>query len=304
MSQAPRYIVVDWGTSNFRAFLVDAATGECLDDRRAEAGIKALNRDEFPHYCARQLGEWRAGGDVPVYLAGMVGAARGWREAPQLSLPVTLESLADHCIDAPGMENSWIIPGAKWVDTEASGNVDVMRGEEIQIFGARALLGESACWFCLPGTHSKWATLSGDALIRFTTAMTGELYHAVRFHTLPGEPARDDAPLNEDAFRLGLERSEGEGGVLHALFEARSRHLYTGLEADEVGSFLSGVLIGAEVEAMRALSAEQEIVLVGASGLSPLYETALLRRSIAVRMVSSDAATLAGVRALMAVRHR
>ena len=253
---------------------------------------------------ARQLGGWRAGGNVPVYLAGMVGAARGWSEAPQLSLPVTLEDLSHHCIAAPGMDNSWIIPGVKWVDTAASGNVDVMRGEEIQIFGARALSGKSAGWFCLPGTHSKWATLSGDALVRFTTAMTGELYHAVRFHTLPGEPARDDAPLDDAAFRLGLERSEGEGGVLHALFEARSRHLYAGLDAGAVGSFLSGVLIGAEVDAMQALCDEQEVVLVGSSGLSPLYETALLRRGIAVRVVSSDAASRAGVRALMAAGHR
>ncbi|WP_110631506.1 2-dehydro-3-deoxygalactonokinase [Salinicola salarius] len=309
-----RLIVIDWGTSNFRAFLVDTASGEVLDSRRSASGLRALSQSEFPHYCASQTDDWRNGGGaasgaegvasgaekVPVYLAGMVGSARGWFEAPQLELPATAADLADNVVAAPGLDNVWIVPGVKQVTPE---HVDVMRGEEVQAFGALALAGIDSGDCCLPGTHSKWARLEGGRMAEFTTVMTGELYHAVRFHTLPGEPARDEAPFDESAFRLGVSRAGCPGGVMHALFEARSRHLYAGLEAGQVGSFLSGVLIGEEVHAMRQARPGLDTVrLVGADSLRESYTLALEAAGIRVEAVDSDRATLAGVMAV-AARH-
>ncbi|MBY5926281.1 MULTISPECIES: 2-dehydro-3-deoxygalactonokinase [Halomonas] len=301
-----RLIAIDWGTSNFRAFLVDRQSGECLESVRSDAGLRSLTTAEFPHYCEAQVGAWREGGKVPVYLSGMVGSARGWSEAPQLEVPRSALDLADNVVPAPGLDNAWIVPGLKVVRDD---HVDVMRGEEIQAFGAFALKGLSSGVCCLPGTHSKWARLEGDRLVDFSTMMTGELYHAVRFHTLPGEPSRTadnsgDA-FDADGFAQGLAAAEHPAGLMHALFEGRSRHLYAGLQASQVGSFLSGVLIGAEVLAQREHLIEQQagVVLVGSSGLNPLYRQALERHAIAVDEVDSDSATLAGLIAL-AERHR
>ncbi|MHB0774641.1 2-dehydro-3-deoxygalactonokinase [Halomonas sp. WWR20] len=296
-SKAPRQLIaVDWGTSNFRAFLVDLDTGQCVDSRRSEAGLRALATAEFPHYCEAHVGDWRGDGEVPVYLAGMVGSARGWSEAPQLELPVAAADLAAHIVPAPGLANVWIVPGVKVVTAE---HVDVMRGEEVQAFGALALAGVSEADCCLPGTHSKWARLEEGRLASFTTVMTGELYHAVRFHTLPGEPARDEAVFDEAAFRQGLGRAGCPGGVMHALFEARSRHLYSGLIAAQVGSFLSGVLIGEEVRAMReARPTLTSVLLVGAENLRVPYTLALEAVGLTVTYFDSDAATLAGLRAI------
>lgn len=299
---ADRLIVIDWGTSNFRAFLVDTASGEVLDSRRSASGLRALSQSEFPHYCASQTDDWREGGRVPVYLAGMVGSARGWHEAPQLELPVTASDLADNVVAAPGLDNVWIVPGVKQVMPE---HVDVMRGEEVQAFGALALAGVDSGDCCLPGTHSKWARLDAGRMTAFTTVMTGELYHAVRFHTLPGEPARDEVAFDEQAFRLGISRAGCPGGVMHALFEARSRHLYAGLDAERVGSFLSGVLIGEEVSAMRqARPGLHTVRLIGADTLRASYTIALEAAGIGVEAVDSDQATLAGVAAIAAQHAR
>ena len=173
-----------------------------------------------------------------------------------------------------------------------------MRGEETQLMG---LEGDGLV--VLPGTHSKWARLRDGRLTAFTTLMTGELYHAVRFHTLPGEPARDDAPFDEGAFRQGLARAHSEDGVLHALFEARSRHLYRGLYAEQVGSFISGVLIGEEVRAMRATRPDLErLLLIGAEALRRPYTLALETAGLEVTPLDSDAATLAGL-AVIAEHH-
>ncbi|MEC9484224.1 MAG: 2-dehydro-3-deoxygalactonokinase [Halomonas sp.] len=295
-----KLIAIDWGTSNFRAFLVDRASGEVLDSRRSDAGLRSLTSAEFPHYCAAQIGDWREEGRVPVYLAGMVGSKRGWSEAPQLDLPVDAETLARHVVPAPGLENAWIVPGVKVVHPE---HVDVMRGEEIQAFGALAIADGRDALCCLPGTHSKWAKLEDARLVDFTTVMTGELYHAVRFHTLPGEPARESAEFDADAFHQGLEASGHPAGVLHALFEARSRHLYAGLAGEQVGSFLSGVMIGHEVTTQRRLNeGADQVLLVGSSSLNALYRLAMEVVGFGVVEIDSDRATLSGLKAL-AERH-
>ncbi|SHE36571.1 2-keto-3-deoxygalactonate kinase [Modicisalibacter ilicicola DSM 19980] len=302
MSQAPRHLVaIDWGTSNFRAFLVDADSGECLDSRRSDAGLRALRGDEFPHYCAAQVNEWRDGGRVPVYLAGMVGSARGWSEAPQLDLPVAASDLARHVVAAPGLDNAWLVPGVKVVEPA---RVDVMRGEEIQAFGALAAAESDTALCCLPGTHSKWASLEAGYLVDFTTMMTGELYHAVRFHTLPGEPARASDAFDAEGFEQGLRAARHPAGLLHALFEARSRNLYAGLADEQVGSFLSGVMIGSEVDRQRALFPRTaEVLLIGSSALNALYRRAMEAAGFGVREIDSDHATLMGLCAL-ARQHR
>ena len=41
---------------------------------------------------------------------------------------------------------------------DKDGSVDVMRGEEVQVFGVLELYPD-ATKICLPGTHSKWVTV-------------------------------------------------------------------------------------------------------------------------------------------------
>ncbi|MDN3552651.1 2-dehydro-3-deoxygalactonokinase [Halomonas almeriensis] len=294
-----RLIAIDWGTSNFRAFLVDRSSGACLDSHRSDAGLRSLSSAEFPHYCQAQVGGWREGGRVPVYLAGMVGSARGWCEAPQLPVPASAAELAEQVVPAPGLDNAWIVPGLKVVCED---HVDVMRGEEIQAFGALALQGRDSGLCCLPGTHSKWVEVNRHQLVDFTTLMTGELFHAVRFHTLPGEPSRERADFDYAGFRQGLSTATHPDGVLHALFEARSRTLYADLTADAISGFLSGVLIGHEVLSQRHRWQATPVTLVGSTALNSLYRMALESAGAEVSEVSSDDATLAGLCAL-ASRH-
>ncbi|MGM0983246.1 MAG: 2-dehydro-3-deoxygalactonokinase [Pseudomonadota bacterium] len=294
------FIAVDWGTSNFRAFLVDGQTGRCLDEKSSSAGLRALAPEQFPHYCRQQLAEWRtaAGGSVPipVYLAGMVGARSGWVEAPQLELPLTLEALAENLIPAPGLENAWLVPGARMV---TSSHVDVMRGEEVQAFGALSLAQRPSGLCCLPGTHSKWVTARENTLTHFTTLMTGELFHVLRFHTLVGQPIPREEAFDAEGFEQGLAASRHPAGLLHALFEARSRHLHAGLEPAQVGSFLSGVLIGSELAAMKpCIDAERGVVLVGSRELSASYRQAMETAGLAVCQVEADRASIEGIRLL------
>jgi len=292
-----KLIVVDWGTTSFRAWLVDGQ-GEVMDEIPSGTGMRDMPRDAFPAYCGEQLARWRADANpIPVYMAGMVGAAQGWQTAPQPILPVSLADLASQVVAAEGLHNAWIIPGTRV--QRSNTEIDVMRGEEVQIFGALDLLGKTDALLCLPGTHSKWATVTDGALTHFTTSMTGEVYEALLGHTILAKTAERAAPFSEKAFRLGLEQSHGEGGLLHLLFSARCRNLYGDLTPELTPSYLSGLLIGREVRAMRAhYPQESDLVVVASDALRGPYGIALTEAGFKTTIVATKAASLAGIGAV------
>lgn len=296
-----RIIVVDWGTTTFRAYLVDADSGACLERITAGRGMRELAGGSFADYCRERLGDWRRDGAVPVYLTGMVGARQGWHEAPQPALPATAGDLADGLTAAPGLDDTWLVPGVHMHGD--GGHVDVMRGEEVQIFGALALAGRGDATLCLPGTHSKWARVGNGTLRHFATVMTGELFEAVTRYTLIGMPAADTDTPDDDAFRQGLAESGRRGGLGHQLFTARSRCLYGELAATGIHEYVSGLLIGHEIRGMRGLYAPDGVVLVANGPLRPRYEAALDHFGLGVRHVAAADATLTGVLAI-ARQHR
>ena len=65
---------------------------------------------------------------------------------------------------------------------------DVMRGEETQIIGLKAIddnaytTEEHTCIF--PGTHSKHIKIANGEVVDFQTYMTGELFHVMTHHSI------------------------------------------------------------------------------------------------------------------------
>ncbi len=68
-------------------------------------------------------------------MAGMVGSNVGWKVAPYLSVPARFSSIGEQLTSVG--DNIWIIPG---LCVSHDDNHNVMRGEETQLIGARALL--------------------------------------------------------------------------------------------------------------------------------------------------------------------
>ncbi|MDR3494441.1 MAG: 2-dehydro-3-deoxygalactonokinase [Ancalomicrobiaceae bacterium] len=298
--RADRIIVVDWGTTAFRAWLV-AADAAILGEIPTGRGMRDLDRSEFAPYCAGLLAPWRDGATPPpVYMAGMVGAAQGWVVAPQLPLPVGLAELARQLVAADGLADAWIVPGVRWESPD--GEIDVMRGEEVQIFGALAIAGRDGAELCLPGTHSKWARVRSGRLERFVTHMTGEVRQVMLEHSILGKTADRDAPFDEPAFRSGMQASGRGRGLLHAMFLTRSLALWDRSTAAVGASFLSGVLIADEI---RATAGERDddgpVLLVCGDALRQPYEIALAAHGIAYRHVSAREASLNGIREVVRI---
>ncbi len=297
-------ILVDWGTTNFRAWLV-AADGAVLDRRDAAGGIMQVPAGGFPAALDRQVGDWRsAHPGLPVLMAGMVGSRQGWAEAPYLSCPAGIEGLADGLLEVPGAAGVWIVPGVAYQAPE--GRHDVIRGEEVQIFGALAERARNRQVFCLPGTHSKWATVQDGRIDWFATSMTGEVYAVMAEHSILGrlmaEPGQDDPGRDDDAaFRQGLALAAEPGGLLHHLFAVRAEGLFGAVPSAGLRSYLSGIAIGHEVRAMCAMAKpEGPVTLIGRPDLTRLYAQAIGLCGPSTQVVTSQDATLKGLSILRA----
>ena len=122
-------IAVDWGTTNRRAYRIDA-NGNCADEFEDGKGVMSVAAGGFPEAVTEIR---RRLGDLPLLLAGMVGSNRGWKEAPYVPCPAGMDELVKALV-WPG-EREAIVPGVSFI---GNGRADVMRGEEVQLLGAVA----------------------------------------------------------------------------------------------------------------------------------------------------------------------
>jgi 2-dehydro-3-deoxygalactonokinase len=265
-SSSRRLLGIDWGTSNRRAYLVDAA-GACLDARSDDQGMLAA-RPDFAGSFAQLLATMDVGAGVPVVASGMVGSAQGWREIPYLDIGTPLEALPEHLVridDPRAGRPCLIVPGY----AQRGAHVDVMRGEETQLLGAVAL-GRRDGWFVLPGTHSKWVHLQDGAIRRIATFMTGELFATLAAHgtlaPLMAGDADDDA-----AFVAGLDEARRGAPLSNALFGVRARVVTGALPAAQARSFVSGLLVGAE---FAAAGGDVPLTCIGSPALQARYARA------------------------------
>ena len=174
-------IAVDWGTSNFRAFRLDAE-GAIVARCSSPQGILRVADGNFAAALRAEIGPWLAEGEKHILMCGMIGSRQGWVEAEYLPCPAGISDLAGAVVQVPfsGAEVR-LVPGVMGAD--ASGVPEVMRGEETAAMGMLDACA-GAGLVCFPGTHSKWIQLSDRTIVSFTTWMTGEIYSALRRCTI------------------------------------------------------------------------------------------------------------------------
>ena len=292
MTPFRRLLAVDWGTSSLRGALV-SPQGHTLEQRFFERGILSVQAGHFAAVFQDCFGDW-TGEHTLGLMSGMVGGRQGWQETAYCPCPASFADLVAHL--------HWLTPSLAVVPglcQAGSGEepADVMRGEEVQIFGALELLGLDSARVVHPGTHCKWVQVQHKRISHFATWMTGELYallrhHSLLAHTLPTlEP-----PADGQAFEAGLRRASMGPGLLHHVFGVRTLALFKGMAAEALPSYLSGLLIGEELRAQQ-LQAGEEVVLIGAPALTARYGQALALRGVSCRTVG-DEATWAGLYAV------
>ncbi|MDD3838456.1 MAG: 2-dehydro-3-deoxygalactonokinase [Phenylobacterium sp.] len=296
MAATPALLACDWGTTNLRAWTLDA-DGAVLVDRDFPLGVSKLAPGEAARRFEAEVRPAMQGEGLPAVMCGMIGSNLGWVEIPYLDCPAAAGDLgAAMAQPAPGVR---IAPGLRCPGLAAA--PDVMRGEEVQVFGwlaADAARRTGRQVVCHPGTHAKWILIEDGRIVRFVTAMTGELFAVLRRHSILRSDADPDDP---DAFDEGVVAA-GDGGALAArLFTARARVVGQGAPAESTPAYLSGVLIGAETASLPellGLADETPIALLGDPGLTRWYARALTTRGREVSEHDGEAAAIAGLSAL------
>ncbi|MFZ6845013.1 2-dehydro-3-deoxygalactonokinase [Undibacterium sp. RuTC16W] len=299
-------IGIDWGSTGLRVFLMGAG-GEVLATRTASHGISAITASPRAYAAAlRKLaGDWLdMWPNAPVLACGMVGSQHGWQEVPYITCPASAEQIARGAArvvnsDSSHNQSLWIMPGL--LHSPEAAAPDVMRGEETQIIGAlqsRTGWSERAC-IVMPGTHSKWAHISNAQVLGFATHMTGELFALLRQHSVLGRlmPSNDNHIPDNAAFISGIDVAKNLGyeGLSHQLFAVRSLGLVGKMPATGLADYLSGLLIGHELNAglhwrTKAGLNDAALILVGELSLCQRYQQALERFDVKADVVLPNTA--------------
>lgn len=281
------WIAVDWGTSHLRAWLV-ADDGTVVDRRQSGAGMGTLDRAGYEPALQALVGDVLP---VPVIACGMAGSRQGWAEAPYASVPCVPPGAAQAVrVPVDGMDVR-ILPGVKQARP-----ADVMRGEETQIAGYLATHQDFDGVICLPGTHTKWVHVSAGEIVSFRTAMTGEMFALLSTQSVLRHSV--GTGWDADGFAAGVDQALSRPEALAAtLFSLRAEGLLDGLDGDVARARLSGLLIGAELAAMKPYWLGQQVAVIGADALARAYMDALALQSVPCIGAGVEDMTLAGLTA-------
>jgi 2-dehydro-3-deoxygalactonokinase len=283
-------IGVDWGTTHLRAYRIDAS-GKPLAARVTPEGILSVSPGAFASTLESVIEDWLELETEGILLSGMISSRQGWLEVPYVACPATPTQIANALKEVTwgNGRRAFICPGLSCRDLD--GVPDVMRGEEVQVFGALLDLAPESRFICHPGTHSKHIEVQGHSIVRFMSFMTGELFALLRKHSILAR-TMVDAGGDWQAFEAGVARANQKCGLLHHLFGARTRVLMGSLSSTSEADYLSGMLIGHEI---LAAGTWPEIV-VGAPELTERYRRAFGIFGCNVRVVAGDTAMAAGLR--------
>ena len=176
-----------------------------------------------------------------------------------------------------------------------------MRGEETEILGLYESLGTSApshAVVVLPGTHSKHVEVRDGAIIGFRTFMTGEVFDLMARQSVLRHSVEVDSEWIPEMFVEGVKASVGQP-LLSVLFQVRTRQVLRKLSPPSNTSFLSGLLIGAELAAFQ--HSNLPILLTAGDRLRRNYGLAADALGLGDRVLSVDSSPLStlGQRVLM-----
>jgi 2-dehydro-3-deoxygalactonokinase len=296
-AEADTFVGVNWGSTNFRAFLI-GADGAAIDEYAAPAGVVALDRSGMAARMNELAERWPSRG--AVYASGMIGSNVGWTEVPYVVAPAGCADLAVAAVATRiGNVPTHIVPGIT-CRRSFDDAPDILRGEEIELMGLAALRSADG-WVALPGTHTKWARLEKGRVVDFFTSMSGEIFDRLTAKGLltsiiDGEAA--DGPAFHTGVAAGRERKLGLGTLL---FGARAQVVRGVLAKSNAASYIRGLLIGSEIADAMAVYrtlGESVIPLIGNQRLCRLYASALGSARISSELIDSREACLRGFRAL------
>lgn len=278
----------DWGTSNFRLYLVNISNGKRIGMIKSHQGIantfnawKQRPSDSrvhfFRHFLQTQVQRLAITvkkdlTNIPIILSGMASSSIGMEEVTYTKVPFDIDqpilAVKHFSSHLPFSNDLFLFGGLR---TEK----DVMRGEEVQLLGISHLIKAANCICLLPGTHSKHIWINNQKIVDFQTFMTGECFELLCHHSIIKNTVESTNSLEEKQrtmFQQGVFKAIS-GNLLNDLFSIRTNVLLQNISTTDNYYYLSGLLIGHELKALKDF--QGQLLLGGDQYLVSLYQLAL-----------------------------
>ncbi len=302
------FLSCDWGTTNFRLRWVDVDTLVVLAEHKSNKGILhaydawqnsdgEVSREDFfidqinqeIDNLSNNLGINLIG--VNVLISGMASSSLGIVHIPYKEAPFSVNGNNLITVKIQSKEHAYLlISGVQTCD-------DIMRGEETKIIGCSDYFqGEHRRkLLVLPGTHSKHVIINNDEMISFQTFMTGEFFDLLATKSILSSSIAKSNSFNEASFIAGVKDSKVQN-LLHTSFTIRTKDLFGDQSKTENYDYLSGLLIGAE---LNSIAQNLPVYLVSGDTHRNLYHIALSELSIEPITIDADEALLKGQKMLL-----
>jgi len=285
-----RWIAVDWGTSSFRAYLIEDDV--ITDTIKTNDGMKFVKKNNFENTFINLIEKWLIKNKrIDVLASGMLGARQGWIEAPYEKAPCSLDNI--NYISPVLMDNRISLK----IFSGISQNYppDVMRGEETQIAGFLNDNNNFNGSICLPGTHSKWIKINNKSLEKFKTFMTGELFEIISKNSVLIHSVKSNNLIKTEILNSANKIINKPELFANSLFQLRADDLLNSKGAITYRSRLSGYLLGMELLGSIEFWKNNDIVLIGNIDLIDLYESVLIKKVSSIQKITSDDMVLKGL---------
>lgn len=265
---------LDSGTSRTRLRLWDGQDTVWQGEQRVGASDVARAGHPQPLLDAlRTLLKQVPAGAVLTHLvcSGMITSNLGLLEVPHVTGPAGVSEVACGVrhLEVPGFPPIVMIPG---IVTRPSGpggwhSADVLRGEEVEVFGLCELLDTAGPTdFLHLGSHHKLVQVDASRRVtRSVTSLAGEALQAISRGTILASSVPDlseDTPLDPAAWREGL-HAAATLGVGRALFLVRLGQQLGQLSREAAGAFLHGVMAQLTLDVLRTSDPACPLVIYG-----------------------------------------
>ena len=286
-----RWIAVDWGTSFFRAYLIE---DELVSDKiETSDGMKFIQENDFEKQFISLIEKWLIKGQVVEVLAsGMLGARQGWMEAPYEKTPCNLNNI--NYVSPLVNDDRFslkIFSGVSQINPP-----DVMRGEETQVAGFFNQNLNFNGSVCLPGTHSKWIKVKNGLIEHFKTYMSGELFEVIKNNTVLTHSLMSEKIDKKEFLNSANKIFQNPKYLTSALFQIRADDLINSRGPEIYNSRLSGYLLGIELLGAKEHWKKRDIALIGGEKVMELYESLLEDKVLTIKKFSAEDMVLEGLK--------
>lgn len=313
-----KIITIDAGTSNLRIRIIEL--DKVTFELKKNYGVK-IGKNKFQEKLYILLKECIKKNklkmeEIEIIASGMITSSLGLLEVEHIHVPISLKTLADNIVKVKFFEFEInLIAGIKvekeYFKNEDIKSVDVIRGEEVEVFGILDQIDIiEPMLIILPGSHNKFIEVKNGEVINFLTTMSGEIYDVITKYTILKNSVNETFANEIDRKFLFLGNEIGKKFNLNqGSFVLRGMDLVEKFSINEKANYLLGLILSGDIMSLEKngyLDKYKKIVIAGsnviAKGIFELLKD--LRLNIDIKMIIASDLSAKGALKIWRYNHK